>query len=133
MMTEEELLKRISKIPYPVSPEFNEDIIKEINNMEAEVIAPGVVVIHNAFDIDQEVLLSHIDSRAEEAHRSRWKWVTAEDGKEYGINEDGFRYRPEDVPHTPVRILDPVNPQTKEDIKNIFTTLEDQIYKALIK
>lgn len=130
---DEDVRKRISDTPYPVSPVFDNETIEEINKMEAEVIAPGIVVIHNAFDIDQEKLLNHIDSRAEEAHKNRWKWITAEDGKQYGINEDGFRYRPEDVPNTPVRILDPVNPLTEKDIKNIFVKLEDQIYKALIK
>lgn len=133
MISEEEILKRISKDPYPVSPLFDENTLKEIEKMESEIIAPGIVVIHNAFNIDQDTLLDHIDSRAEEAHKNRWKWITAEDGKEYGINEDGFRYRPEDVPHTPVRILDPVNPQTEQHIKDIFIYLEDQIYKALIK
>lgn len=124
---------RLSEIAYPVSPKITEKEIKEIGELKAEVLAPGVVVIKNAFQIDQNLVLSHIDSRAEEAHKDRWTWIIAEDGKEYGINEDGFRYRPEDVPNAPVRLLDPVNPKTEKEIKDFFIYLEEQIYKGLIK
>jgi hypothetical protein len=136
-MIEEDWSKRnidnLNSDPYPVSPEIKEKEILEIGQFESEELAPGVVVIHNVFDLDQEKILSHIDSRVEVANKNRWKWITAEDGQEYAINEDGFRYRPEDVPSAPVRILDPVNPNTEKEIKDWFIYLEDQIYKALIK
>lgn len=125
--------KKLSDIAYPVSPNIGEDEIKEIANFEYEELAPGVVVIKNAFKINEELILSHIDSRAEEAHRTRWTWIKDEEGQEYGINEDGFRYRPEDVPNAPVRLLDPVNPDTEEEIKDFFIYLENQIYKGLLK
>jgi hypothetical protein len=125
--------ERLSKNAYPVSPIISSEQIIEIGSLESEVLAPGIVVIKNAFSIDQDKILSHIDSRAEEAHRHRWTWIVGEDGKEYGINEDGFRYRPEDVPNAPVRLLDPVNPKTENDIKDFFIYLEEQIYKGLLK
>jgi hypothetical protein len=124
---------RLSTTAYPVSPIISQKEIQEIGNFETEVLAPGIIIIKNAFKIDQEKILSHIDSRAEEAHKDRWTWIVAEDGQKYGINEDGFRYRPEDVPNAPVRLLDPVNPKTEDDIKSFFIYLEEQIYKALLK
>jgi len=119
--------------PYPVSPVIGEKERTEIGSFESEEIAPGIVVIHNVFTIDKNLILKHIDSRAEEANKTRWKWTKTEEGEEYAINEDGFRYRPEDVPCAPVRILDPVNPKTDKEIKNWFIYLEEQIYKGLIK
>jgi hypothetical protein len=125
--------ERLNDTAYPVSPKITEKEVKEIGNLKVEVLAPGVIVVKNAFKIDQEKILNHIDSRAEEAHKDRWTWIVAEDGQKYGINEDGFRYRPEDVPNAPVRLLDPVNPKTEKDIKDFFIYLEEQIYKSLIK
>ena len=123
---------RMSSTAYPVSPHFDETTIKEIADFETEELAPGIVVVRNAFKIDQDLVLSHIDSRAEEAHKNRWSYKEI-DGVTYGINEDGFKYRMEDVPAAPIRILDPVNPKTEEEVKNFFIYLEDQIYKGLIK
>ena len=124
---------RYSTEPYPVSPEINLEILKEIGAIEAEELAPGIVVFRNAFNIDQNLILNHIDQNAEEAHKTRWTYITGEDGVEYGINEDGFRYKIEDIPGTPVRLLQPVNPLTPDDIKDFFVYLEDQIYKCLLK
>jgi hypothetical protein len=121
---------RMSSTAYPVSPDFDEATIKEIADFEAEELAPGIVVIRNAFKINQSLVLDHIDSRAEEAHKNRWSFKEI-DGVTYGINEDGFKYRMEDVPAAPVRILDPVNPNTEEEIKDFFIYLEDQIHRLL--
>lgn len=118
---------------YPVSPDFNQDILKEISNIESEEIAPGIVVFRNVFSINQEMILSYIDSHADEAHKTRWNYITGEDGVEYGVNEDGFRYRLEDIPETPVRLLQPVNSSTPNEVKEFFIYLEEQIYKSLIK
>jgi hypothetical protein len=118
--------------PFPVSPEITEEIIKEIGNIKCEVLGPGVVVFRNAFNIDQSLILNYIDSKAEEAHKIRWTYHQI-DGVTYGINEDGFRYRMEEVPSTPIRLLDPVNSTTPESVKNFFLYLEDQIYKCLLK
>lgn len=119
--------------PYPVSPDFDQNILAEIGAIESEELAPGIVVFRNAFEVDQNLILSYIDSHAEEAHKNRWTYIIGEDGIEYGINEDGFRYKIEDIPGTPVRLLHPVNNKTPEDVKNFFIYLEEQIYKSLIK
>lgn len=117
---------------FPVSPKITEEIIEEIGNIKCEILGPGVVVFRNAFNIDQNLVLKYIDEKADEAHQGRWKYVEI-DGKKYGINEDGFRYAIDEVPATPVRLLDPVNSGTPEDIKDFFLYIEDQIYKCLLK
>ena len=103
-------------VAFPSSPPLDEEGAKGVADIEYEILGPGVVVFRNAFTIDQDVILSYIDANAEEAHKTRWQYVEV-DGVTMGINEDGFRYRMEDVPAAPVRLLDP---------------LEDQIYKCLI-
>lgn len=119
-------------ISFPVSPKIDEDIINEIGAFECEVLGPGVVVFRNAFNIDQDLILGYIDGKAEEAHKDRWKYIEV-NGEKFGINEDGFRYRLADVPATPVRLLDPVTPNTPEDVTKFFYYIEEQIYKCLIK
>lgn len=125
--------KDISSTAFPVSPEINESILDEIGSLELEVLAPGIIVFKNAFSIDQNLILNHIDSQADEAHQNRWNYIVAEDGKQYGVNEDGFRYRLEDIPSTPIRLLHPVNDSTDDEIREFFYYLEEQIYKCLIK
>jgi hypothetical protein len=125
--------QRRSKTAYPVSPAIGEDELKEIGSLEAVVLAPGIVVLKNAFQMDENLVLDYIDSESEAAHRNRWTWVTGDDGERYGINEDGFKYEEKDVPCTPIRILAPVNPNSTEQIKDFFIYLEDQIYKSLLK
>lgn len=125
--------KFINSTPFPVTPVIGEAELKEINDFEIEILGPGVIVFKNAFKIDQKLILDYIDSRAEQAHENRWSYITAEDGKEYGINEDGFRYRLEDIPATPVRLLHPVTDETPDEIKNFFLYLEEQNYKCLLK
>jgi hypothetical protein len=48
---------RMSSTAYPVSPHFDEATIKEIADFETEELAPGIVVIRNAFTIDQDLVL----------------------------------------------------------------------------
>jgi hypothetical protein len=123
---------QIRDVAFPSSPPLNEDTVKEISTIECEILGPGVVVFRNAFQIDQDAVLTHIDSNAEEAHKTRWEYVEV-DGVKMGINEDGFRYRMEDVPAAPIRLLDPVNESTPKEVEEFLYTLEDQIYKCLIK
>lgn len=125
--------KFANSTPFPVTPEINKEIIEEISNIEVEILGPGVIVFKKAFEIDQDLVLNYIDSQAAKAHENRWTYITGEDGVEYGINEDGFRYRLEDVPATPVRLLHPVTEETPEAVKQFFFYLEEQNYKCLIK
>lgn len=123
----------INSTPFPVTPTISHDTLKEISEIEMEILAPGVIVFRNAFNIDQKLILEYIDSKAQKAHETRWNYITGEDGVEYGINEDGFRYRLEDVPAAPVRLLHPVTDETPDEVKNFFLYLEEQNYKCLIK
>lgn len=125
--------KNLNTEPYPVSPNINQTTLDEIGAFESEELAPGVVVLRNAFKMDQNLILDYIDQNAAEAHKTRWKYITGEDGVQYGINEDGFRYKLEEIPGTPVRLLQPVNSNTKKEIKDFFIYLEEQIYKGLLK
>jgi hypothetical protein len=116
----------------PSTPKIGEQELLEISKFEFEDLGHGLVVFRNAFNIDPMVL-GHIDSCAEEAHKDRWEYITGEDGVEYGINEDGFRYRMEDVPNAPVRLLSPVNDETPQNVVDYFVSLEDTIYKCLLR
>ena len=40
----------ISTVAYPVSPEISDVQIKEIADLEIEILAPGIMVARNAFD-----------------------------------------------------------------------------------
>jgi len=131
-MMKTEFLWGKEKEPFPDTPKVTDKTIEEIGNIECEVLGPGVVVFRNAFNINQDVILSHIDSKAEEAHQTRWTYIEV-DGVKMGVNEDGFRYRMEDVPSAPVRLLDPVTSDTPEEVVDFFYHIEEQIYKCLLK
>jgi hypothetical protein len=117
---------------FPSTPEIGEKELLEIGQLEFHDLGNGIVVFKNAFPVEKFVL-SHIDECAEAAHKERWSFITGEDGVEYGINEDGFRYRMQDVPAAPVRLLYPVNDDTPRQIFDYFVSLEDAIYKCLIR
>jgi hypothetical protein len=125
--------QNLSTEPFPVSPIISKEIIDEIGAIESEELGAGIVVFRNAFNMDQSLVLDYIDQNAAEAHKTRWNYITGEDGVEYGINEDGFRYKLEEIPGTPVRLLQPVNPNTPKEVKEFFIYLEEQIYKSLLK
>ena len=117
---------------FPSTPKIGPDELLEISKYDFEDLGSGIVVFKNVFNVEKFVL-SHIDECAEEAHKVRWNYIIGEDGVEYGINEDGFRYRMQDVPAAPVRLLSPVNEDTPKDIFKYFVELEDVIYKCLIR
>ena len=119
--------------PFPSTPVIDDAAIQEIANYQYEVLAPGIVVFRNVINFDQRKIIDYIDENAAPAHATRWTYIVGEDGQEYGINEDGFRYKPEDIPSTPVRLLKPVSHGTPEDIKDFFYSMEDTIYKCLMR
>ena len=116
----------------PSTPKIGNEELIEISKFEFEDLGNGIIVFKNVFPVEKSIL-NHIDSCAEEAHKNRWSYIVGEDGVQYGINEDGFRYRMEDVPAAPVRLLSPVNEDTPEDVVKYFVELEDTIYKCLIR
>ena len=48
--------KYINSVAFPVTPDIDDDILKEIGELEVEILGPGVVVFRNAFKIDQELI-----------------------------------------------------------------------------
>jgi len=119
--------------PHPDTPNIGDKEILEISNYQIDILGPGIVVFRNVLQFDQKAAFDYIDSKADESHKKRWSYIVGEDGEKYGINEDGFRYRPEDIPATPVRILRPVEETTSEDIASFFHNIEETIYKCLIR
>jgi hypothetical protein len=123
----------ISSEPFPDTPLIGEDEIKEIASYEVDDLGGGVLVFKNVLKFDEDPVYQYLDNRAAKSHQNRWEYIEAEDGETYGINEDGFRYRPEDIPATPVRILHPIDSETPDNIRDFFYGMEDTIYKCLLK
>ena len=119
--------------PHPDTPTIDDVVIKEISEFEVEDLGGGVLVFRNAVKGDTEEVFKYIDAQSEVSHQNRWEYIVGEDGEKYGINEDGFRYRPEDIPATPVRLLHPVTEETPDVARQFFHDMEDTIYKALIR
>jgi len=119
--------------PHPDTPNIGDNEILEISNYKIEILGPGIVVFRNVLQFDQRLVFDYIDSKADEAHKNRWNYIVGEDGQTYGINEDGFRYLPEDIPSTPVRLLRPVEEETPENVVNFFHNIEETIYKCLLR
>lgn len=124
---------RAGLTPHPDTPIIDEEAMKEIAAMEVEDLGGGVVVFRNVLQFDETEVFPYIDEKAEVSHQNRWEYIVGEDGEQYGINEDGFRYRPEDIPSTPVRLLRPVDKDTPEAVRDFFHNMEDTIYKSLIR
>lgn len=114
------------------TPLVDDDVLAEIGSLRYEELGAGVVVFRGVLDVP-DFVLSYIDSRSEEAHKNRWTYEKSEDGTEYALNEDGFKYRPEDVPDAPVRLLEPVNEGTEKEVHEYFVYCEDMIYKCLMR
>lgn len=123
----------VSDIIFPDTPVIGDDELKEISEFKVENLGGGILVFKNVLKFDEEPVYQYLDDRAAKSHQNRWEYIEAEDGETYGINEDGFRYRPEDIPATPVRILHPIDPDTPDNIRDFFYGMEDTIYKCLIK
>ena len=124
--------RKVVNMILPSTPKIGDKELVDISKLEFEDLGHGLIVFKNAFNVDLDVL-KNIESLAEEAHKERWNYIVGEDGVDYGINEDGFRYRLEDVPKAPVRILAPVKDGTPQEVIDYFVYLEDEIYKALIR
>lgn len=119
--------------PHPNTPVIDDDAIKEISEFEVEDLGGGVLVFRNAVKGDTTEVFKYIDEQSEVSHQNRWEYIVGEDGEKYGINEDGFRYRPEDIPATPVRLLHPVTEDTPDGPREFFHAMEDTTYKALLR
>ena len=119
--------------PHPDTPVIDDAALKEIGEFEVEDLGGGVLVFRQAVTGDTEEVFKYIDAQSEVSHQNRWEYIVGEDGEKYGINEDGFRYRPEDIPATPVRLLHPVTKDTPDVPREFFHGMEDTIDKALLR
>jgi hypothetical protein len=120
-------------MPFPGTPKIGIEEFKQISEYQIEDLGNGIIVFHGAAAVSQEILFN-IDDRAQRAKTDRWSYVVdEEDGVKYGINEDGFRYRENDIPGVPVRLLAPVDKTTPEFVSKYFCELEDTIYKCLLR
>jgi hypothetical protein len=119
--------------PHPDTPLIDDAAIKEIADFDVEDLGGGVLVFRGALTADPTEVFKYIDEKSVVSHQNRWEYIVGEDGEKYGINEDGFRYRPEDIPSTPVRLLHPVIEDTPEVPRKFFHDMEDVIYKALLR
>jgi hypothetical protein len=101
---------------FPGTPKISETEHKEISAYTVDDLGNGIIVFRGAANVSKEVL-GHIDMRAKQESSDRWSYVVdEEDGVKYGVNEDGFRYRQEDIPGVPVRLLAPVNKETPSSL-----------------
>jgi len=123
----------VASSAFPDTPKLTDEDIKEISQYHVEVIGPGILVFRNVLKFDRDPVFDYLDEMASISHHHRWEYIEAEDGEKYGINEDGFRYRPEDIPATPVRILHPIHDQTPDVVRDFFFGMEETIYKCLIR
>lgn len=123
----------VANEPFPDTPLIGDQEIKEIAGYEVENLGGGILVFKNVVKFNEDPVFDYIDEMSSISHHHRWEYFEAEDGETYGINEDGFRYRPEDIPATPVRILHPIHDGTPELVKDFFCDMEETIYKCLIK
>lgn len=123
----------LSLSPHPDTPLIDDRAIQDISNFKIENLGGGVIVFKNAINFIEDFVYEYIDIESSVSHQNRWEFITGEDGEQYGINEDGFRYRLEDIPSTPVRLLRPVSEKTPENVREFFETMEAYIYKALIR
>lgn len=126
-------LAYVASEAFPDTPKISDKEIEEISKFTVDNLGGGILVFKNVLKFDEEPVYQYLDDRASKSHQHRWEYIIAEDGEKYGINEDGFRYKPEDIPSTPVRILHPIDKDTPDNIKQFFFHAEEIIYKCLIK
>jgi len=121
------------KTVHPDTPLIDDESLAEIGKYTVEDLGGGVLVFRGAVRAPSREVLEYIDSESEISHHHRWEYITGEDGEQYGINEDGFRYRPEDIPATPVRLLRPVMDSTPDAAREFFHHMDETTYKALLR
>ena len=113
--------------------EITDEVIEEISNLEFTDLGGGVIVFHNAVNVDLGTMSNWIDKNALAAHQQRWKYDIDINGVVYAKNEDGNKFSIEQVEKVPVRVLEPVQDHTEEEIVSVFRNWEDCIYKSLIR
>lgn len=98
-------------------------------------IGAGLVLIEDAFDLDQKFLFDYINW-LKEVEEDTFTYVE-EDGKTYAINRTGFKFDPNEVSIAPERFVDPLckttdRKPTEQQVK-LINDLEDLVYKSLVE
>jgi len=115
------------------TPEMTDEVLEEIFNLKFTDLGGGVVVFHDAVNVDLPLMSSWIDNNALAAHQQRWKYDIDVNGVVYAKNEDGNKFSIDQVEAVPVRVLEPVQDSTEQNVVDIFRSWEDSIYKSLMK
>lgn len=116
-----------------LTPEIDETTLKELLSMNIDNLGGGVIRFPNAVDIDFPSISKWIDENALAAHQQRWKYFVDDAGNTYATNEDGNKFSVEQIEEVPVRVLNPVDENTSQEMIDLFRYWEDQIYKCLIR
>jgi hypothetical protein len=115
------------------TPDISGETLEEIRNLKFTDLGGGVVVFHDVMEVDLPLMSKWIDRNALAAHQQRWKYDIDINGVVYAKNEDGNKFSIEQVETVPVRVLEPVQDGTEEEIVEIIRGWEDSIYKTLIR
>jgi hypothetical protein len=115
------------------TPEIGEVEIQEILGLKIEHLGGGVIRFPCAIAVDQNKTLPWIDANSQKAHEQRWEYKVDDAGNTYAVNEDGNKFSLEQIEEVPVRVLQPVEVDTEQEIVDMFKYWEDTIYKCLIR
>ena len=113
------------------TPELTNEVLEEIKNLRFTDLGGGVVVFHDVMDVGLEFISKWIDRNALAAHQQRWNYDMDINGVVYAKNEDGNKFSIEQVEAVPVRVLEPIQDHTEQEVVDIIRGWEDAIYKSL--
>jgi predicted 2-oxoglutarate/Fe(II)-dependent dioxygenase YbiX len=116
-----------------VSIPLSQEEMLEISNLKFENHGGAVLRFKNVFEVDFPKVSKWIDARGKKAHEQRWKYKTDKNGVRYAENEDGNKFTIEQAEMVPVRVLQPVEQDTEEEMVQLFQDWERAIYKCLIR
>ena len=115
------------------TPEISGETLEEIRNLKFTDLGGGVVVFHDVMETNLEFMSKWIDKNALAAHQQRWKYDIDKNGVVYAKNEDGNKFSLEQLEAVPVRVLQPIEDNTEQEVVDIVRNWEDSIYKSLIR
>jgi len=117
---------------------LDENDCKRVNEIEYTHHTGGVIHFHNVFDIDQSVVLPHIDELAY-VPSCGLEIIRDEEGNMIrGETFDGRVVDIKDLLALPMRVgghgmPEPVSPETRHDVRAFFEHVEESFYHALIR
>jgi hypothetical protein len=94
--------------------------------MEPIHLGGGVVIFKNAIDINQDSVITHLESLKAKAREEMFTYVYDEEGVPlHVVNQGGFIYEIDDIEKSPVRMMHGLDPVFSQEC-------EDAVYKALL-